>query len=238
MTLSTDIYILDRVDPKQVFFQCQALLSQYDEQGRKPESQKWEEYQDGTWKRDLDITADDLVTPGREFTNREGGRRVWVAFPDGYWSRNNSVGQGLPAWLLTKYRIDAPLQPEEQVLEHDKWCCLDGEPDEICDLESHREQACWMKVDFDTAYGYRHPQTGWNCGDLHAALVTQLGLWLNKQELRWCWRNEYTGDIYQGHDGIDTLSEGAVDACAWFETMVKPAITVLAAEQGAGKIEW
>lgn len=60
-----------------------------------------------------------------------------------------------------------------------------------------------LTVDFDTAYGYHGPEGG--CGDLHVRLVRQLGAWLDERGVRWSWLNEFTDEVFQGTDGLETL---------------------------------
>jgi hypothetical protein len=84
---------------------------------------------------------------------------------------------------MSAYRPDGPLRAE--AAGHDEDCGDD------CTGDYHA-RACWMSVDFDTAYGYRDAR-GWGCGDLHAAMVSQLGAWLTSKGVRWEWRNEFTG---------------------------------------------
>lgn len=137
----------------------------------------------------------------------------------GAWSISNSIGQDLPAILDIKYRPDAPLRTPEQAAEHENDC------DEDCDRQ-HHSRACWLDIDFDTAYG-AHFSNGMGCGDLHAALVSQVGQWLDARSVRWEWRNEFTGDVHGGDERYERLIDlcrGGLEAEAWFRTMVLPAI--------------
>jgi hypothetical protein len=205
VTLSTDVYILDEVDPAEVFRFCQGLLTKYDD-GRHmpPQSQQVRDEQDASY------TAG---TPG-----------VWAVQPDNPWSRDNQLGQGLPAWLMTAYRPDGPLRAEDPG--HDEDC------DEDCTGNYHA-RVCWMKVDFDTAYGYKDKR-GWGCGDLHAALLSELGAWLTAQGIRWEWRNEFTGDVHVGPDGLTELGGAGAEAQDWFANTVLPAVFIEQARNGGG----
>lgn len=130
----------------------------------------------------------------------------------------NELGQGLPAWLMIGYRPGAPLRSAEQVAACDEDC----DPD--CD-GSYHDRACWLDVDFDTAYGYDHD--GMGCGDLHAALVARLGRWLDARGVRWEWRNEFSGEVHGGVDRYERLADlasGGFEATAWYQTAVLPAI--------------
>ena len=106
MTLSTNIYILDKINPLEVFLYCQSLLTPYDADRRGPDRQAWTDDQDPTW---------------------QAGERVIE--PDNAWTIGNEPHQDLPAWLLLHYRPNAPLRTPEQAAEHDKWCESDCDPD-------------------------------------------------------------------------------------------------------------
>ena len=62
------------------------------------------------------------------------------------------------------------------------------------------------------------------CGDLHARLVAELGIWLDQRGKRWKWENEFTGEIHEGYEQLIQLASGGFEATAWFRTMVVPAI--------------
>lgn len=204
MTLSTDVYILDEVDAREVFRFCQGLLTKYDDPRHlAPESMQVRDEQD-------------TGTPG-----------VWEVQPGNPWSLDNKPDQGLPAWLMSAYRPDGPLRAEAPG--HDEDC------DEDCTGKYH-DRACWMSLDFDTAYGYRDSRD-WGCGDLHAALVAELGEWLTGRGIRWEWRNEFTGDVHIGVDGLEELGSKGAEASAWFRNMALPALLMHQAESGGGKVE-
>lgn len=80
MTLSTNLYVLDKVDVPELFRFCQTLLTKYDDRPvpQKPEEQRWSDNKDA-------YTID-------------GAKRI-----------SNQLGQGLPAILDITYRPDGPL---------------------------------------------------------------------------------------------------------------------------------
>jgi hypothetical protein len=43
-------------------------------------------------------------------------------------------------------------------------------------------------------------------GTLHQRLVTDLGQWLDAQEVRWSWRNHSDGILHDHHDGLAGLA--------------------------------
>lgn len=138
----------------------------------------------------------------------------------------NRIGQNLPGILGVTYRAGGPLRAEDDG--HDEDC------DEGCSGKYH-DRACWLDIDFDTAYGAKFAG-GMGCGDLHAALVSELGQWLDAKGVRWEWRNEFTGDVHGGSDRYERLIElisGGFEATAWFRTTVLPAI---ASEIKSGRI--
>lgn len=197
MTLDTRVFILDEVDPHEVFRFCRDLLGATDQH-------KFTDEQDST------------------YSNRE-----WAVRPDSPWTVRNDPGQGLPAWLMLHYRPDAALRTPEQAAEHDEDCNLPGNSIYVeewgpCDGSGHR-RACWLNVSFDTAYGYSD-ERGYGCGDLHAEYVSRLGQWLDAKGVRWEWENEFTGEIHTGYSRLVELASGGFEASAWFRTTVRPAI--------------
>ncbi len=192
MTLDTRVYVIDHVDPQELFTKCQSLLTQYDERGRTPEQQRTKMYPD---------------------------------------SIDNQPGQDLPAWLIMYHGGERPKRTQEQVDACDEDCNLPTseyyDPDEPdCDGKtgwSHRAPACWYEVSFDTAYGYRGPDN-MGCGDLHARLVAELGLWLDERGVRWKWKEESSGEIYEGYESLIHLATSGFAATAWFRSTVLPAI--------------
>lgn len=207
MTLDTRVFVLDKVDPREVFDFCRDLLGAKDHH---PFTDK----QDKTWRK-----GESFVEPGNP------------------WTIGNEPGIGLPAWLMLYYRPDAPLRTAEQAAEHDEDICnlpgvswYDAESGP-CNGEYHR-RACWLTVSFDTAYGY-HDDRGYGCGDLHAEYVAKLGQWLDAKGVRWEWENEFTGEVHTGYTRLIDLASGGFEASAWFRTSVLPVIEAEARKGGA-----
>jgi hypothetical protein len=193
VTLSTNVYVLDEVDPREVFRFCQGLLAKYDEDRRPPERQVW---------------SDEASSTYRDSDDQNGVRRI-----------ANRLGQDLPGILDITYRAGGALRAEPPG--HDEDCGED------CGGEYH-SRVCWLDIDFDTAYGYKD-ERGWGCGDLHAALVNELGQWLDAKGARWEWRNEFTSEVHGGGDRYERLIDlcsGGFEATAWFRTSVLPAIAI------------
>jgi hypothetical protein len=217
MTLSTDVYIVDEIDVHEVFRYAQGLVAKYDAQKRPPEQQAFDDDQDTSWDG----------VPGQ-----------FSAKPGNPWTIANKPGQNLPAWLMLHYRPGEPLRTPEQAAEHDEDCNIPGNEDYDADAAectgvegyAHRP-ACWLNLDLDTAYGY--DQNGMGCGDLHAALVAELGEWLTERGIKWLWRNEFTGEIHDDPKRLVDLCSGGFEAKAWFRTSVLPAIVAHAAGEQA-----
>lgn len=208
MTLSTDLYVLDEIDAHEVFMFCQRMLAKYDDLGRLPDQQGWTDEQDGTW--------------------RAGERTVE---PDNPWTVSTDCGQGLPAWTFVHYRKNGPLTTAEQA-EQCTDNCDTGDEDEPY---HHHPHACWLSIDWDTAYGAR--SNGMGCGDLHAAFIGEIGPWLDEKGIRWEWRNEFTGEVHGGEERYSALIgllSGGFEATAWFRTTALPAIAAHIASEVGG----
>lgn len=208
MTLSTDFYVLDEIDPHEVFRFCQRMLAKYDDQERLPDQQAWSD------------AAQQVIV----------GDRRWEDDPDGRWSVSNHIGQGLPAILDIEYRKGGPLTTVEQSQQCTDNCDVDAE-DEPYHYHPH---PCWLHIDWDTAYSAR--SGGLNCGQLHAAFIVELGNHLDGRGIRWEWRNEYTGDVHGGEERYSALAgllSGTDDAQAWFWNTVVPALPAIVGERAA-----
>jgi hypothetical protein len=99
----------------------------------------------------------------------------------------NKIGQGLPSMLIVEYGPDGPLPASDDP--------HFGPPTQAA-----------LSVNFDTAYGYK-TATGAGCADLHAWLVRELGAWLDRRGHKWMWQNEFTGEWFNGSDGLDAFGD-------------------------------
>lgn len=147
------------------------------------------------------------------------------------WNRDGTIkylgnrpGQGLPAWLGITYREGAPLHEEDTF----------SEPDEYIEEPYLLSKACDFKINFDTAYGYRDEFGG--CSDLHTRYIIALNAWITAKGGHLWWHNEFTGDYFDGVNGLDEFGQGGLEAREWFEGTVKPAVEALIPE-GSG-IVW
>lgn len=171
MTLSTDIYIIDEVDPHKVFDFCNKVLLGTNTPITTEGPSKWD--------NDQEVIH-----------------------------LNNEPGQGLDAWLMAKYRKGGlPLYTEDEYdsYEDESWMV---------------SPACYMKLDFDTAYGYQDEYGG--CENLHGRYIVALYNWLLEQNVRMKWKNEFTGEIYDGMDGLESFLAAGDEANEWFRNTVQP----------------
>jgi hypothetical protein len=195
VTLNTNVFILDPVNPHDLFSIVLALIAA--ESGTTVEACRTED--------------------------------------DGKGTLETSCGQGLCAWFRLRYNGDGPLYTAEQqaarTATHDEYC----EPG--CDGSGHYDpdlfinRPCALKFDLDTTYGYRDAKGG--CGDLHARLLEATGVWLDARNVRWEWQNEFTGEIFTGHDGLETLTTKGREAANWMNATVTPVIEAQARSASA-----
>lgn len=137
----------------------------------------------------------------------------WYA--PGSWQLGNVWGQGYAAALKVNYRRDGELL-------HDGSCdedCAEVYAHRLPCQEEEHHPAHYVRVNLDTSYGYSD-EHGDGAGRLHARLVAHIGSWLTTRGVTWSWRNEFTGDIYRGTDGLDTLMGDGEDARAWLTSIL------------------
>lgn len=166
-------------------------------------------------------TALTAVCMASNAPERIGGAKVERSGP-GQWrdysAINTVCGQGLAAWTWVYHREDgSPLYAEDAY-----------EVEEVDDETGIAETwfispACHVKVNLDTAYGYRGPD-GAGCGTLHARVITMLHDEVAKRGCTIKWKNEFTGDWHDGLDGLAGLQDGGESAISWFQSEALPAI--------------
>lgn len=194
MTLSTNIFILDPVDPVKVFDFVNTYL----------------------------LKATNPRFEHEHITNYvKGDDGEWTQVPDPeVMSLSNDLGQGFDAWFMSRYRAEGkPLYAEDH---YEDWACEGEDPDMHLVYP-----ACFMRLDFDTAYGYSVPGIG-GCSDLHARYITALHDWLEPQGIRIKWENEFTGEVFEGLDGLEEFASEGAKARDWFKGIL-PGIILSAA---------
>jgi hypothetical protein len=98
----------------------------------------------------------------------------------GVTTRAHATDQGLPALLWMHWTADGP-------------------------LPAYGDGPAIIEVDYDTGYAYQ--ANGAGCGDLHAWLVRELGVWLEDRGARFRWQDEFTGEWLDARAGLDRLGD-------------------------------
>jgi hypothetical protein len=148
--------------------------------------------------------------------------------PTGLWTMKTVIGQGLPAWTMVLYRPGGEYTSDAEARAHDAEICNMPDADHydrdepVCDGAQH-DPACHLMVDMDTAYGFHGPN-GMSCSALHGVMIVRLGEMLRERGVSWQWRNEYTGELHSGFDGLGGLLNAGDEANAWFNGVALPAI--------------
>lgn len=114
----------------------------------------------------------------------------------GVWRYMNEPGQGLNAWLTVAYRPDGPLATED-----------------IYDEEWLAQKACTVEISFDTGYSYRDEFGG--CSELHGRYIRALKQWADDHGATLAWQNEFTGDVFDGLDGLEDFGGEGEKAADW-----------------------
>lgn len=200
MTLSTDIYILDPIEPEAVLRRVREIMAELVADCPPVEEHQIED-RESYFRADYLADSDD-DTP-----------RILQTLP----------GQGLPAWVMVEYRPGRPLRTEDEAVrerrrEHDRdhaggYCtvCPEGDgghaPDDtaLADHFGGHLRRCYLRIDMDTAYGYRD-DAGRGCGDLHADIIRRLAPWLADRDVRFEWKHESSGVVYWCTAGLETLT--------------------------------
>jgi hypothetical protein len=114
----------------------------------------------------------------------------------GYSSIHTVIGQGLPGIVDCDYREDgSPLATEDVYSDDEDDVYEDG-------TRWIDQRKCQAELSWDTAYGYQ--ENGLSCSMLHAKALILLYESL-PDDVTLTWQNEYTGDIFDGLDGLDSL---------------------------------
>lgn len=136
--------------------------------------------------------------------------------PTGTWSLDNLPGQGFDAWMMITYRPDGELATE------DVWDDDDG-------YRWLAQKKCTVEISFDTPYGGRS-RDGLDCTTLHSAYIVALFHWAQERGITLEWQNEYTGDYFEGLNGLEDFGNAGDEAMDWFRNVVTPAIERLITE--------
>lgn len=142
----------------------------------------------------FDFCNELMGSTSARFSNEES------SWSKGQWSYMNEPGQGFNAWMGVYYSPDGPLASE------DIW-----ETDD--DYRYLAQKACTVKVNFDTAYGYRDDFGG--CADLHGRYIVALNRWAEDHGATLEWQNEFTGEYFKGLDGLSDFGGEGDKAADW-----------------------
>lgn len=213
MTLHTRVYLDGPIDGEAAFklalaAVCTAAGRASDIEGAKIDRQAEGDLPD--WVKSIE--------PGS--TNKQGFTYTpeWIEMQRATRASISTVpGQGLPAWTDCFYMTDGSPLAAEDIYEGE------GE-DRYLD-----QRACHLSVSWDTGYSYS--DGGIDCSTLHARAIVLLHSWLpDGVKLRWV--NEYSGDEYEGLDGLETLTAAGVEAGEWFRNVALPAIAAEIKKRG------
>lgn len=208
MTLDTRVYLTGPIDGETAF--TLALQAICDAAGRSnAPSTTWIER---IAKGDIPKWAQDRM--GAKLGDGTELDEAWLARQahtrDAIYS---TLGQGLPAITDVTFNADGtPLATE------DVWS--DDDPEDRYIIQ----RACRVELSWDTAYSYRD-SINHGCSALHAHALTLLASRL-PDGVTVRWRNEYSGDIYDGvtPESLRDFCGNGVEADAWFQTVALPAI--------------
>lgn len=196
MTLSTDIYILGKIDGHDLHRWIHANLF-----GLSP---------------DHPVSFSEEVE-GQEYENSWRGR--YIAREN---QLSNSPGQGFPAWLIMEWTDDAREYDngfsEEELKDTD-------DEDVQWTLETRRAigSPYYAHLDFDTAYGYN--RNGMGCTELHASYIVRLYReYFEPRGIDIIWQDEYRGTYHKNlsEEGMREFLGAGDEAMDWFYKKVVP----------------
>lgn len=122
----------------------------------------------------------------------------------------NDPGQGLDAWLMVFANEDGtPVHPVAEEVSPE--------------FNPYPTPAHFARVTFDTGYAWRGA-LGEDCSCLHASYIVRMHDWLAEHNITMSWRNEYTGQISSGKEGIESLLGMGGETVEWFNNTLIPAL--------------
>jgi hypothetical protein len=96
----------------------------------------------------------------------------------------------------------------------------------------------WAQINFDTAYGFN--RDGMGCTELHASYIVRLYReYFEPRGIEIVWQDEYRGTLHRNlsEDGMREFLGAGDKAMDWFFNQVSPIIQAEVAAEG-GTIEW
>lgn len=189
MTLTTYLYVMDPIDPVEVFAKAVDLL------GPRPDGQP------------IVIITNPL--PTELVLDKYGWEERWAPG-----SLSIETGQRLPAWLELQHGANAPLRTEPEM-------GVDGE-----DMDRLTHPASWLDLMWDTTYSYRDNE-GRDCTTLHAHYLREMGAWLDSRQIAWGWRDEYSGEVHAGVEGLTRFMHHGDQAQGTFDALISKLTTLM-----------
>lgn len=111
----------------------------------------------------------------------------------------------LAAFLVAWYRTDGVAVTEEERAEWEGRTC--GAPN----CTNHVIAPCHVLVGLSTPVLYTDPERTWTAGNVHSAIIWQLGAWLDGRKIPWQWHTSLKGEITSGYEGLDELPQLVAD---------------------------
>lgn len=212
MTLSTNIYVLGKIDGHDLHSWIHTNL----------------------FRLSPDYPVDYTeTTAGQEYVS-ERSKKKYIAREN---QLSNSPGQGFPAWLIMEWTDDAREYDngfsEEELKDTD-------DEDVQWTLETRRAigSPYYARLNFDTAYGYN--RNGMGCTELHASYIVLLYReYFEPRGIDIIWQDEYRGTYHKNlsEEGMRNFLGAGDQAMDWFYNKVSPIIQAEAAAAG-GTVEW
>lgn len=198
MTLSTDIYILGKIDGHHLHRWIHTNL--------------------------FDLSPDHPVA----FSETVAGQEYETPWHGKYIARENQLsnapGQGFPAWLIMEWTDEAREYDngftEEELNDPD-------DEDVQWTLETRKALGSpyYAHLNFDTAYGYK--RNGVGCTELHASYIVRLYReYFEPRGIDIIWRDEYRGTYHKNlsAEGLLEFLGAGDEATDWFYNRVSPAV--------------
>ena len=111
------------------------------------------------------------------------------------------VSQGAMAWVFVYHnngKLIEPFDYETNIPDSD-------EVDEYGDHKVWRPEH-YVRIDLDTSYGAGRGR-GFNASDFHAYIIKSLLEWQLDTSLTLFWQNEFTSEIFEGLEGIESFGD-------------------------------
>lgn len=204
MTLDTRIWLHGPIDGDTAFrLALRALLAAADREAETSTAQVVE-HAAGTLPDWLAVHAHSSGDPAGAAARAEKYRRRHDTI-------STVIGQGLPGIVECDYHADGSPLASEDVYDEDEG-------------EGYLSQrACQVQLSWDTGYGYE-VRKGFGCTELHARALVLLHASL-PDGVTMTWRNEYSGEVFDGLDGLPGFLGDGGAANDWFRNVALPAVT-------------